>query len=205
MSEKKLAKRITLGSGKLYVKLYGGGAIPEHEEIETEENLLGLIKNGATLKYTPTFKVTHDDLRIINKKALTNEEVILSSGIMTWYGDTLKRICTTAEVSEDNSKKTRTVKIGGTSRYKNEKYVIRFLHNSPEYGDIRITIVGSNEAGFEFSFNPENETVINLEFRAEPHDGDGTLVIYEEKDEGIQPLARENTKGNTKKIEDKEE
>ena len=193
MSEKDLSKRITLGSGKLYVKLYEGGTIPEHSEIETEENLLGLIKNGATLKYTPTFKVTNDDLRIINKKALTNEEVILSSGIMTWYGDTLKRICTTAEVSEDTSKKTRTVKIGGAGRYKNEKYVIRFLHKSPEYGDIRITIVGSNEAGFEFSFNPENETVINLEFRAEPHDEDGTLIIYEEQDDSLASRGRAST------------
>ena len=92
----------------------------------------------------------------------------------------------TARVTEDKSSKTRTVKIGGAGNYDGKKYVLHFVHEDTVDGDIRITIVGSNEAGLELAFAKDKETVINAEFKAQPHDADGTLVIYKEEDKTIQ-------------------
>lgn len=176
-----MEKRIVLGSGKLYVATYTDGAeIPEKETLEVESNLLGLISGGATLEYTPTFYEAKDDLGLVSKKFITDEEAILKSGILTWNAKTLQKLCATGRISEDSSKKTRTVKIGGSGNYNGAKYVIRFVHTDEADGDVRITIVGSNEAGFEMQFQKDSETVINAEFKAQPQDTEGTLVVYEE-------------------------
>ena len=111
---------------------------------------------------------------------ITDEEVTLKSGVLTWNGNTLKNLVATARVEEDKTKKTRTVKIGGAGNYNSKKYVLHFVHE-----DIRITIVGSNEAGLELAFAKDKETVINAEFKAQPHDDKGTLVIYKETDSTI--------------------
>lgn len=176
-------ERIVLGSGKLYVTAYTG-TIPESTTLEVDANLLGLIQGGATLTYTPTFYEAKDDLGLVSKKYLTEEEVILSSGIMTWNGSTLAKLTSTATVDETAAGK-RTVKIGGIANYSGQQYVIRFVHTDDVDGDIRITIVGSNEAGFEMAFAKDQETVINAEFKAQPADSNGTLIIYEEEDSSV--------------------
>lgn len=170
-------ERIVLGSGKMYVVEFTG-EIPEDSVIEAEENLLGYIQGGATLSYAPTFYEAKDDLGIVSKKVITQEEAVLKSGIMTWNGDTLKKLTPTARVTEDET--NRTVKIGGVGNNDGKKYVLHFVHVDKVDGDIRITIVGSNEAGFELSFAKDKETVINAEFKAQPHDKDGTLILYKE-------------------------
>lgn len=172
-----MEKRIVLGSGKLYVLDYAN-AIPADSEIETDDNLLGLISGGATLEYTPTFYEAKDDLGIVSKKFITDEEVIFKSGILTWNGNTLTKLVATGRVSATETE--RTVKIGGAANYNGSKYLLHFVHEDSEDGDVRITIVGSNEAGFEMQFQKDSETVINAEFKAQPHDDEGTLVIYRE-------------------------
>lgn len=172
-------KKIVLGSGKLYCAVFSG-TIPEDSAIETAENLLGYIQGGATLTYTPTFYEAKDDLGFVYKKILTEEAAVLKSGIMTWNGNTLGRLCSTARVKEDSSKKKRTVKIGGAGNYDGKQYLIRFVHDDPQDGAIRVSVVGSNEAGFEMAFAKDKETVINAEFKAQPHDTEGTLILYEE-------------------------
>lgn len=178
-------EKIVLGSGKLYVtKFTKGSAIPENATIEVDDNLLGLIQGGATLTYTPTFYEAKDDLGLVSKKFLTEEEVILTSGIMTWNGKTIEKLTATARVDESTAGK-RVVKIGGIANYTGQQYVIHFVHEDDVDGDIRITIVGSNEAGFEMAFAKDSETVINAEFKAQPHDAEGTLIIYEEEDSSV--------------------
>lgn len=174
-----MAEKIVLGSGKVYISEFDGTNIPENATIEVEGNLLGYIQGGATLTYTPTFYEAKDDLGIVSKKFITEEEAVLKSGIMTWDADTLKKLCSTARVT--NTTTTKTVKIGGASQYDGKKYVIHFVHKDAVDGDIRLTIIGQNEAGFELSFAKDKETVINAEFKAQPCDSDGTLVIYEEE------------------------
>lgn len=178
--------KVVLGSGKLYVtSAPSNGEIPEDATIETAQNLLGLIQGGATLSYTPTFYEAKDDLGLVSKKWLTEEVVTLVSGIMTWNADTLKKLCATGRISEDPAKKTRTLKIGGIEQYDGTQYLIRFVHEDSVDGDVRITIVGSNEAGFEMAFAKDKETVINAEFKAQPMDNEGTLVIFTEEDKSI--------------------
>lgn len=172
-------EKIVLGSGKLYVTEFAG-TVPEDATLETDDNILGYIQGGATLSYTPSFYEAKDDLGLVVKKMLTDEEVVLKSGIMTWNGKTLEKICGTARVTESES--TRTVKIGGIGNYNGKKYVIRFVHEDSADGDIRLTIVGSNEAGFEMAFAKDKETVVNVEFKAMGGlDTEGTLVEYKEE------------------------
>ena len=173
--------KIVLGSGKLYVIAFSD-TIPEDTVLEVDNNLLGYIQGGATLSYTPSFYEAKDDLGFVVKKMITEEEAVLKSGVMTWCGETLKKLCSTARVTSTNTE--RTVKIGGASNYDGAKYVIRFLHEDKVDGDIRITIIGSNEAGFEMAFAKDKETVINAEFKAMPIAKEGTLIEYREEIKG---------------------
>lgn len=180
-----MTKRIVLGSGKLYVveataAVDGGYTIPADEVIETSANQIGYIQGGATLEYTPEFYEAKDDLGKVSKKYLTDEQAVLRSGIMTWNGATLAKLSSTASVDETVTGK-RTVKIGGLDNFDNTQYVIRFVHEDEADGDIRITIVGSNESGFEMAFAKDAETVINAEFKAVPNDASGTLIVYTEE------------------------
>lgn len=177
-------EKIVLGSGKIYITEYAT-SLPEDSVIEVDGNLLGYIQGGATISYKPTFYEAKDDLGLISKKIVTDEEAILKSGVMTWNGDTLKKLCSTARVTKDATTHTRTVKIGGTGNYDGKKYVIHFVHEDEVDGDIRVTIVGSNEAGFELAFAKDKESVINAEFKAQPLDTEGTLIIYKEEDSTI--------------------
>ena len=170
-------KRVVLGSGKLYVTDYSG-SIPEDAVIETDENLIGYIQGGAPLAYEAEFYECSDDLGYVKKKILTSEKVTLQSGIMTFNGKTLQKLCSTASVSESGT--TRTVKIGGLENYDGKSYVIHFVYSDEVDGDIRVTIVGSNESGFELSFQKDKETVIDATFSALPCDDKGTLVIIKE-------------------------
>lgn len=173
-----MEKKITLGSGKLYVAEFSG-TVPEDSVMEVDENILGLVKGGATLTYEPEFYTAEDDLGIVKKKMLTKENATLKSGIMTWNGNVLKKLCGTAVVEDGSG--TRTVKIGGIGHYDNKSYVLHFVHEDAVEGDVRITIVGQNEAGFEMAFAPDSETVIDAEFKALPMDDKGTLIIYKEE------------------------
>ena len=50
-------ERIVLGSGYLYISEFDSKtkAIPTNEEIEKDENLLGLIQGGAEVTYKPSY------------------------------------------------------------------------------------------------------------------------------------------------------
>ena len=171
-------ERIILGSGKLFALLFEG-TIPEDNVIETEDNRAGHIKGGATLEYAPEFYIAKDDLGQVQKSRLVNEEVKLKAGIMTLNGNNIAKLCATARVDETKAGK-RTVKIGGAGNDDGKKYLIRFLHEDEEDGDIRLTIVGRNESGFSMAFAKDAETVVDAEFTAFPNDSEGTLIIYEE-------------------------
>lgn len=171
---------IVLGSGDLYCTDFLGTdkEIPADTEIEKEENRLGHIKGGAEIEYAPDFYEAKDDMGKVSKVIITEEEATLKSGIMTWCGKTLEKLCQTARVEEKNGK--RIVKIGGIGNAKGKKYLLRFVHKDTEDGDIRVTIVGNNQAGFVIAFAKDTETVIDAEFKAQPMDKEGTLILYEE-------------------------
>jgi len=170
-------EKIILGSGKVYTAEFTG-TIPADATLEDEDNLLGAISGGASIEYKPEFYKAEDDAQTVSKVILTKEDVSLKCGVMTWCGTTLAKLSSTARVTEAAGK--RTVKIGGIDNQNGKKYVIRFVHKDAEHGDVRVTIVGQNEAGFTLAFAKDKETVIDAEFKAHPLDSEGTKVIYEE-------------------------
>lgn len=171
---------IVLGSGDLYCTEFQGTdtAIPADDVIETEDNRLGHIKGGAEIEYAPEFYEAKDDMGKVSKVIITEEEATLKSGIMTWCGTTLEKLCQTARVTENEGK--RTVKIGGVGNATGKKYLLRFVHKDEQDGNIRVTVVGNNQAGFTIAFAKDSETVIDAEFKAQPMDKEGTLILYEE-------------------------
>jgi hypothetical protein len=177
-------ERIILGSGNVHMKLFDGN-LPSVDEICTDENQISYIQGGATIEYKPSYYTAKDDTRKIQKTVITDEEATMKSGLMTFCGNTLEKICDTARVSyaEKTSakKKRRIVKVGGGNNQGRKKYVICFHHEDPVDGDIWVMIVGNNQAGFSLAFANDKETVVDAEFTALPQDKEGTLIHYEEE------------------------
>lgn len=185
-------KPIVLGSGTFYVMEFTG-EIPEDSVIEVESNILGLVQGGASVEYKPTYYTAKDDFGKKQKTIITDEEALMKSGICTFNGNTLAKISSTARVTTNGNK--RIVKIGGVGNDNGKKYLIRFRHEDKVDGDIRVTIVGRNEAGFSLAFAKDKETVVDAEFKAAPHDTDGTLILYEEEIKDAAVAAAAKTKG----------
>lgn len=172
-----MAKRdknvITLGSGKIYLAPYTD-AVPTVETLCVEENLLGHIKGGASLEYTQETYEEKDDLGYVSKIITTSEEAVLKCGLLTWNGKTLQSIIDRCQVTEAGGK--RTVKIGGAANGQGTNYAICFHHEDTTDGDLWILIVGRNTAGATLTFAKDSGTVLEPEFKAMPHDENGTLV-----------------------------
>ena len=173
-------KRIILGSGNTYCMEFTG-AVPEVEDICKDENLLGYISGGATVEYKPTYYTAKDDQGVCEKTILTDEEVLFKTGVLTFNGNTLAKLCSTGRVTDSSDGKKRTVLIGGVKNSDGKKYVICFHHHDAIDGDIWLIIVGNNQSGFALAFAKDKETVIDAEFKALSQDNDGTLIKYIEE------------------------
>jgi len=169
-----MADEMILGSGKLYITEFTD-TIPTDATFEAGANILGYISGGASLEYKPSYYTAKDDLGLVTKTVVTDEEVTLKSGICTLNSATIAKLCSTARVTTADG--VTTVKIGGLDNYDDKQYAIRFVHSS---GKIKVTIVGQNQSGFTLAFAKDKETVVDAEFKAVPHDTEGTLIIYTE-------------------------
>ena len=182
-------KRIVLGSGTLHVVPFTGTSqIADAATVMalcTNDNILGYISGGASLAYTPTFYTAKDDLGYVTKTIITEEEVTLTSGVMTFNGQTLATLSATGRVTEDATNGVRTVRIGGIGNATNQQYAIIFHPTDDVDGDIYVCIVGNNQNGFTLAFAKDQETVIDAEFKALAQDDDGTLIMYIEQDATI--------------------
>ncbi len=177
-----MAKRdkntITLGSGKIYVQAFAD-EMPTVETLCVDDNLLGYIKNGAALEYTEETYEEKDDLGIVSKIVTTSEEAILKCGVITWNGETLQKLVDRCEVTEASGK--RTTKIGGAGNAQGGYYAICFKHEDPTDGNVWVLIKGRNTAGFSLTFGIDEGTLLEPEFKAMPHDTNGTLVEFIEE------------------------
>lgn len=176
--EKRTNKTITLGSGDLMVKEYDG-TIPAYTDFDPETDILGYIQGGCTLEYKGTWYDAKDDSGKAIKTIVTDEECILKSGVVTWNGETLEKLSSTARVTEDGG--IRTVKIGGVGNHNGKSYAICFHHTDKADGDVWLLVRGVNQAGFSIAFTKDKETIIDAEFKCLPQDDDGTLVQYIEE------------------------
>ena len=179
MSDKKRdAEVITLGSGDLMIKEYTD-VMPAYTDFEVSTDLLGRIQGGATLEYSGEWYEAKDDTGKVVKTIITEEEATLKSGIITWNGKTLTKLCSTARVTEENG--IRTVKIGGVGNNDGKSYALCFHHTDKTDGDVWIVIRGVNQGGFSLAFTKDKETVIDAEFKCLPQDDEGTLIQYVEQ------------------------
>jgi hypothetical protein len=172
-----MAKRtkdtITLGSGKIYLQAFASD-MPTVDTLCKEENLLGYIKGGASLEYTQETYEEKDDLGIVSKLITTSEEALLKCGLLTWNGETLTKLIDRCKTTEASGK--RTTKIGGAGNAQGGYYAICFHHEDKVDGDLWILIKGRNTAGATLTFASDAGTVIEPEFKAMPHDDEGTLI-----------------------------
>lgn len=172
-----MAKRdkdtITLGSGKIYLQAFSA-SMPTVDTLCVESNLLGYIKGGASLEYTQETYEEKDDLGYVSKIITTNEEAVLKCGLLTWNGTTLKKLLDRCSSTEASGK--RTTKIGGAGNAQGGYYAICFYHEDKTDGDLWILIKGRNTAGATLTFATDAGTTVEPEFKALPHDSDGTLV-----------------------------
>lgn len=172
-----MAKRdkdtVTLGSGKIYLQTFSE-SMPTVDTLCVESNLLGYIKGGASLKYTQETYEEKDDLGYVSKIITTNEEAVLKCGLLTWNGATLKKLLDRCSSTEASGK--RTTKIGGAGNEQGGYYAICFHHEDKTDGDLWILIKGRNTTGATLTFATDAGTTVEPEFKALPHDSDGTLV-----------------------------
>ncbi len=177
-NEKRNADVITLGSGDLMIKEYTD-TMPAYTEFDAETDLLGRIQGGATLEYKGTWYDAKDDTGKAVKTIITEEEALLKSGIITWNGKTLEKLCSTARVTD--SEGIRNVKIGGVGNHNGKSYALCFHHVDKADGDVWIVIRAVNQGGFALAFVKDKETIIDAEFTCLPQDTEGTLIQYVEE------------------------
>lgn len=171
-------KKITLGSGKIYYQEFSG-TVPEVTTICKEENLLGLIKGGASVEYTMEKYEEKDDLGLVSKVITVSEEALLKLGLITWNGETLTKLTSRGTTTVASGK--RTTKIGGAGNNSDKNYVWCFAHEDKTDGNVWVVVVGQNQAGFTLSFAADEGTVLEPEIKAIPHDDAGTLILFIEE------------------------
>ena len=171
-------KTITLGSGKIYATAFSD-TLPTVDTLCVDENLLGYIKSGASLEYTQETYEEKDDLGIVSKIITTSEEALLKCGLITWNGETLQKLVDRCQVTEAAGK--RTTKIGGAGNAQGGYYAICFKHEDKNDGNVWVLIKGLNTAGFTITFSAEEGTLVEPEFKALPHDDNGTLIQFIEE------------------------
>lgn len=180
MTGKRTKDTITIGSGIPYLMEFTG-TMPDKETICVEENRLGYIKGGAALEYTVEPHEEKDDLGYTNKVIITTEETILKMGLLTWNGNTLQKLVDRCKVEEDETKGLRTIKIGGAGNAQGKDWVVCIHHEDKKDGDLWVMIRGTNTAGLSLTLAADEGTVLEPEFKATPHDADGTQVIVIEE------------------------
>ena len=190
MSKKRDAEVITLGSGNLMIKEYTD-TMPGYSDFDDKVDLLGRIQGGCTLEYKGTWYEAKDDTGKVVKTIITEEEATLKSGVCTWNGKTLAKLCSTARVTEENG--VRIVKIGGVGNQDNKSYALCFHHIDKVDGDVWLVVRAVNQGGFSLAFAKDKETVIDAEFKCLPQDDEGTLIQYVEE---IAATATEATEEN---------
>ena len=190
VASKRSNKVITLGSGHIYLTDYTGTVPQTMAEVDalcTEANRLGYIKGGASLEYAQETYEEKDDYGIVRKIITTEETAVLKFGIITWNGETLKKLIDRCSVEETtvsgetgDTSKVRVTKIGGGGNAQGGYYVAIFRHHDAVDGDVYIVLVGRNTAGATLSFAMDSGTLVEPEFTAIPSDESGTLIqMYE--------------------------
>jgi hypothetical protein len=169
---------IPVGSGYLFHAIFSG-VIPENSIIEAESNRLGYIEKGGEIAYKPTYKTFKDDYGLLQRNVLTAEDATFKASLIAWSMGDFNAFASTARVTE--SQGHRTIKIGGLGNDDGKVHLFRFVHPDATYGDVRITIVGTQTGGFTLGFKPDEAGNMALEITAQASDNEGTLILFDEE------------------------
>lgn len=178
MANKRGKDTITIGSAKAYMMVVED-TMPGKDDLFKDENRVGYIKGGAAIEYTEETHEEKDDLGYVSKVITVSEEALMKMGLITWNGTTLQQMIDRCTVEEADG--IRTVKIGGAGNAQGKYYAIGLHHEDKKDGDIWVIIKGRNTAGVTLTLAADEGTLLEPEFKAMPHDDDGTLVEYIEE------------------------
>ncbi len=116
---------------------------------------------------------------MLQRKALTAEEATFKASLIAWAMSDFNVFASTARVTE--SQGHRTIKIGGIGNADGKIHLFRFVHPDAQYGDVRLTIVGTQTGGFKLNFKPDDSGNMDLEITAQASDTEGTLILLDEE------------------------
>lgn len=170
---------IPFGSCYVYYSEWDGEEIPADATLETEANRVGYVKGGCTVNYNMETADLKDDFGKVRRTVLTAEDAGFKCEFASWSSSKMGLFTPTARITEANGK--RKIKIGGIQNDSGKNYIFRLHHPDAEMGDVRITMVGRQQGGFELAFSPEDANRMALDVKAITSDNEGTLIIYEEE------------------------
>lgn len=176
--------RIALGSVDVYVTEWTGTAIsdiPDDATLEVDANLIGRTKDGAEFEYQTTWYYVKSDDGKAARNELIDDNGYMSYGMITWNGDTLVKLISTASATTSGTSpniKRRTL-IGGAANDNGKTYLFRAVHEDKVKGDVRYTMIGKNINGFAAAYKPGQPTTITPRIQAEPF-SDGHLLVIDE-------------------------
>ncbi len=171
---KRMKDTITLGSGQVYM-IEHTDTVPNVLTLFVEANRIGYTKGGASIEYTQETYEEKDDEGYVYKIITTSEAASLKAGLLTWNGETLNKLIDRSSVSSDG-RNGRVTRIGGKGNEQGKYWVVGFKHEDKKDGNLYVIIVGRNVAGLLIAFSKEAGSAIEPEFKAIPHDTDGTLI-----------------------------
>ncbi len=183
---RKEEKAITVGTCTEFLVEYDG-TIPEFtsrsvlDNLCTPENQLAETKGGATITYSKESDELSSDLGTLRKTILKSDSAKFKFGLFGWNGNTLKRLESTARVTENEDTGLRVTKIGGLGNDDGKQYMLIAYHQDKQDGDCWWIMVGKNTAGMELAYSMDDGTKIEPEFSATSMDKDGTLIIFIEE------------------------
>lgn len=174
-------KTIPLGSGNVYMIPYvEGSSMPSDATFETNANMIGRTKNGATFNYSQTFYTAVSDDGVAKKRRLNEETASFTWGIMTWVPETIEKLLRTATASTA-SEGDYTISVlegGGIGNQQAKKYWLHFVSGDDIDGKITLTGLGENIDALAVAFANNNETVITPNFEFDPYDAEGHLYKF---------------------------
>lgn len=155
---------IVLGAGEVYAYEYTGDVskLPDDAIVEDDKNNVGWCSGGFGIDYKPDKYDVINQYGKVVKSFITKETITAKTGVLTWN---LKNIAllSTAKITEDAQKKTRTLTFGAGGKLKT--ILLRFVHEKENGKKIRFTMIGQGGNGFSLEFG-EKEVVVDSEITA---------------------------------------
>ncbi|MEE1200876.1 MAG: hypothetical protein U0L09_09510 [Christensenellales bacterium] len=169
--------RVVLGAGKWYLAEWTGGTI-DLDAVAAEENFLGCTRGGATISYKPELHSIEDDTGLVRRTFMTCASAEMKTGLLTFNMQSVHALMSVGQLTQSAGK--RVLKLGG-GRSVLRRFCVAFVYEDADTGcRIRIGMVATNTSPLEFAFAKDEETVLEVTFKAESNGVDDTIVVIEE-------------------------